>query len=227
MSILSHKGLFVIIPAYNEEKTIAEVIRKTKKYADNIIVVDDGSCDNSAKIAKEMGAIVYSHSINRGLGGALGTGIKAALIHGAEIIITLDADGQHDPCHISSLIEPIISSEVEVVIGSRFLNNQKIPFLRKFYNKIGNLVTYFLFGIKTTDSQSGFRVFSRRAAELLELKTNRMEVSSEIFKEIKANNLRFKEVAIEAIYTEYSLSKGQGALVGLKTLIKLLILKIT
>jgi len=219
--------MIVVIPAYNEEKNIGKVLAGVKKYTENIIVVDDGSKDRTSQIAKSYGAEVFRHFINRGLGGALGTGIKAALSKEADIILTLDADGQHDPDEIPKLIEPIKKGEADIVIGSRFLEKQKMPFFRRVGNYFFNLFTFFLFGIKSTDSQSGMRAFNRKVGESLEIFTNGMEVSSEIIKEIKQQNFRVKEVPIRAIYTDYSLSKGQGFLVGAKTLAKLLIFKLT
>jgi glycosyltransferase involved in cell wall biosynthesis len=219
--------LVVVIPAYNEEKNIGSVLEGVKKYTKNIIVIDDGSEDKTSLIAKEKGALVYSHFINRGLGGALSTGIKAALRENPDIIITLDADGQHDPNEIPKLIKPTIEDEADFVIGSRFLEKQQMPILRKFGNYFYNLINWFLFGIKLTDTQSGMRAFNKKVAESLEIVTNGMEVSSEIIKEINIHNFKIKEVPIKAIYTSYSLSKGQGFTVGLETLIKLLIFKLT
>lgn len=219
-------NLVVIIPAYNEEKNIRQVISGVKKYTNNIIVIDDGSTDRTSQIAKLAGAKVYRHLINRGLGGALGTGIRAALLEEADIIVTLDADGQHDPDEIPKLIKPIIDGETDFVVGSRFLERQPMPIFRRFGNYFYNLITWLLFGTLTSDSQSGMRVFNRNVAEKIEIFTSGMEVSSEIFAEIKYHKLKIKEVPVRAIYTSYSLSKGQGFFVGLKTLIKLLILKL-
>src|SRR3989338_3249144 len=108
--------IVAILPAFNEEKTIGAVILKLKNYVSQIIVIDDGSKDRTSQIAKEHGALVYRHLINRGLGGALGTGIKAGLQNEADIIVTLDADGQHDPAEISELIKPIMNGEADAVI---------------------------------------------------------------------------------------------------------------
>jgi len=219
--------LIVIIPAYNEERHIGEVIRGVKKHTDNVIVVDDGSKDKTYQIAVESGAKVFYHLINRGLGGALGTGISAALSEQADIIVTLDADGQHDPDEIPRIIKPIIDGKADVVIGSRFLVRQSMPLFRRLGNPFLNLITFFLFGIWSTDSQSGMRAFSKKAAQSLEIYTNGMEVSSEILKEIQTKGFRLKELPIKSIYTDYSLSKGQGFIPGLKTLFKLFILKLT
>lgn len=230
----------IVIPAYNEEKTIGDVVRQCKILDTNptILVVDDGSKDQTGDRAREEGAIVVRHPINRGLGAAISTGLEAALRLGADIIVTLDADGQHDPSEVAALIQPIERGEADVVIGSRFLkvqsekckvqscsSNFKIPTIRKIANAVGNMVTAFLFGIRVTDSQSGFRAFSRHAAERIKIRTNTMEVSSEIIREIKLHSLRLREVPIRAIYTDYSLSKGQGFWKGVETLWKLIVLR--
>jgi glycosyltransferase involved in cell wall biosynthesis len=218
--------IIVVIPAFNEERTIGQVIRSVKQYVPDIIVVNDGSEDKTGVIAKNEGASVYVHIINRGLGGALGTGITAALQQGADIIVTFDADGQHKAEDIPNLIRSLQNGESDIVIGSRMFNHDGMPFFRKIYNIFGNFLTYFVFGIHVSDSQSGLRAFSRKTASLMKLKANRMEVSSEIIREIKVNRLKFKEIPIKPIYTDYSLSKGQSFFVGLKTLLKLIVLRI-
>lgn len=217
--------IIAIIPAYNEERTIGHIIRETKNFVNEVLVVNDGSRDRSGEIAESYGAKVINLSLNRGLGSALRTGIKAAILSNANIIVTLDADGQHNPKDIERLILPILKNEADVVIGTRMKNSQGMPLIRKIANWFGNLFTFMIFGIWVTDSQSGFRAFSLSAAEKIDLKSDRMEVSSEIIKEIKDKNLRLKEVPIQSIYTEYSLSKGQGFFVGVETAFKLLLRK--
>jgi UDP-N-acetylglucosamine---dolichyl-phosphate N-acetylglucosaminyltransferase len=212
-----------IISAYNEEKTIAEVLEKTRPFVTEIIVVNDGSQDRTPEIAKEKGAILLSHSVNRGLGAAIGTGFEAARALGADFAITLDADGQHDPEEIPKFINAA-KEGAEVVIGSRMIEGAKgMPWYRKVAQRIGNIATFVLFGAWVTDSQSGFRGFSQSALEKIEIKTNRMEISSELIAETHRNKLTLVEVPIKAIYTDYSLSKGQGFFVGIKTLIKLIV----
>ena len=218
---------FVIIPAYNEAEIIGNIIEGIKKYlpARQIIVIDDGSSDNTFYVAKNHGAIVYKHIINRGPGAATATGLAAAIHLNADIIITMDADGQHKTEDIPRLIKPIVNNEADVVIGSRLINPKGMPFVRRLFNKIGNLVTYITFGIKVSDSQSGLKSFSRYAAQKIEIKTNGFEFCSEIIREINNHQFKLKEIPIQAIYTDYSMSKGQGLLVGVKTFIRLLLLK--
>ena len=212
-----------IIPAYNEETTIAEVLERTRPFVTEVIVVNDGSSDRTKEICEKAGVAVISHTINRGLGAAIGTGFAAARKRGADFALTLDADGQHDPAEIPKFIEAV-NSGAEVVIGSRMIEGAKgMPWYRKVAQLIGNIATFVLFGAWVTDSQSGFRGFTRIALEKIEVKTNRMEISSELIAETHRNKLTLKEVPIKAIYTDYSLSKGQGFFVGIKTLIKLIV----
>lgn len=213
----------VIIPAYNEEGTIAEVIVRSLPYADTVLVVDDGSTDATAAVAACAGAQVISHPLNRGLGAAIGTGMQAARNLGADVVMTLDADGQHLPEEIPRFVEAL-GHGADAVIGSRMLTFEgNMPFLRRVYQRIGNVVTFLLFGKRVTDSQSGFRAFSARAADAMDLRTDRMEVSSEIISEIHRCQLTYAEVPITAVYTDGSLRKGQSFSVGVKTVAKLLL----
>lgn len=214
----------IIIPAFNEASVLDETIkeiRKTYKNAD-IVVVDDGSRDNTAKVALESADYLLTHRHNCGLGAALSTGIEFAKRRGYSACLTFDADGQHDPKDIASAFKAIESGS-DVVIGSRFLGtHSNMPRFRRFILTLSNFTTFIFFGIWTSDSQSGFRGFSRRAIETIKLRTNRMEVSSEIFGQVKRHKLVFHELPIHIRYTDYSLSKGQSNSNGLKILIKLL-----
>jgi UDP-N-acetylglucosamine---dolichyl-phosphate N-acetylglucosaminyltransferase len=224
---MTAKRVMVVIPAYNEEQTIVDVIRGLKQRGfTRLIVVDDGSSDRTSELAFREGGIRIRHILNRGLGGALGTGISAALRLGAEVIVTFDADGQHDPSDIRRLLEPIEAGEAEVVIGSRMLDPRGMPYRRRLANWIANVVTYLLFGGWTTDSQYGLRALSSGAATRMQIITTGMEVSSEIIAETVRNRLKWKEVPVQAIYTDYSLSKGQSFSVGLQTLMKLILTKV-
>ncbi len=214
--------VLAIIPAFNEERTLGEVLQRVRPQVDEIVVIDDGSGDGTRAVAEESGATVLRHVINRGLGAALGTGFAWAAARGVDVAITLDADGQHDPADIPRFVEAI-SQGADVVIGSRLLDPKGMPWQRRIANHVGNLVTFLLFGAWVTDSQSGFRAFDRRALQLMEIRTNRMEVSSEIIAEARRKRLKLVEIPIEAIYTDYSLSKGQGFAVGLKTMAKLVL----
>jgi len=158
------KNIYAVIPAKNEQDTIASVVSGTKKYAKFVIVVNDGSSDLTLLKARSAGAIVISHPLSLGAGAATSTGMRYALNKGATVIVTLDGDGQHDPSYIPSLVIPIIEGKADVVIGSRDLTNA--GFLRRFANKLLSVEVATVSGAKISDSQSGFRVYSRRAAEI-------------------------------------------------------------
>lgn len=210
-------NIFIIIPAYNEDQTLSQVLTELKKYYQNIIVVDDGSTDNTYQQALAAEVKVLSHLSNRGQGAAIATGIKYALNQRAEIVVTFDADGQHHVEDIQQLVQPIIKKQVAVVLGSRFLDKKpKIPLIRKIILKSGIIFTWLVSGIKLTDVHNGLRAFSRQAAAVIKIQQDWMAHSSEIIDEIKRNKLSFKEVPVAVSYTKYSLAKGQTAIDTLK-----------
>ncbi len=213
----------VIIPAYNEAKTIGSVIDAVRAHTSHIVVINDGSSDDTARIARAKGCQVKSHVINRGLGAALRTGFAHALQTEAQYVVTLDADGQHDPDDIPRLTE-FLQQGHDAVIGSRLINTDGMPATRIVANKFANAVTYG--GHITTDSQSGLRAFKRDALKRMTLNSDRMEISSEIIEEIYKNKLRFREIPIKPVYTEYSLAKGQSFTVGLQTWWRLFMIRI-
>jgi glycosyltransferase involved in cell wall biosynthesis len=221
--------LTLIVPAYNEAPVIGVVLRQLKvelrklgKF--QIVVVDDGSTDGTGAVAGKEGVKVITHPLNRGLGGALGTGFAYAKLKGSDILVTFDADGQHDPSDIVRMIAPLVGKRADVVIGSRTLRGwRQLPLDRRIILLGGNLLTRLLFGVKTSDSQSGFRAFSRKAISKLSLKTQGMEVSSEFFSEIKAKRLKFVEVPVKVIYSDYSRRKGQSNLNAMSILIRLIL----
>lgn len=195
----------IVIPAHNEEVKIAEVIDDLNKHSfTEILVIDDGSDDKTSEIAKKSGAMVVRHVINRGLGAGLGTGFEYAKKGNYDCLITFDGDGQHQACDLARLLKPIKENKADVVIGSRMLKPAGMPPGRVFVNLVSNFATLILFRVWTTDTLSGLRAFNRKAIEAINLKTDRMEVSNEFFMEIRQKNLKFKEIAIKPVYTEYS-----------------------
>src|SRR3989338_1290449 len=171
-------SVFLVIPAYDEAESVGKVLSSLKKAGfSRIIVVDDGSKDATAEVARNGGAVTISHIVNRGLGGALGTGIQAALRLGAEYIVTCDADGQHAPEDVEKVALSLSSGEADAVIGSRMLSPDGMPFYRRVGNFCLNIATFILFGVWVTDSQSGLRGFTASAAGKLDLEADRMEVS--------------------------------------------------
>lgn len=221
---------YIILPAYCEEKVIKQLIKDIKKEGyNNIIVIDDGSPDNTYSQAKSTGVIVLKHPINRGKGAATQTGIDAAKLLNAEIIVTMDSDGQHNPKDIKKLIKPILDNKADVVIGSRMLNTKGMPKSRIVMNKIANIITFLFFGVMVTDSQSGFRAYNKKAYTSVYTYMDRYEFESEMLGQIKNANLKIKEVPIKVIYTDYSKNKykhmsrfsAQGLTNGIKMVVRL------
>ena len=191
------------IPAYNEEKNIAGIITKLKKYTNDIIVCDDGSDDLTGKIAEGLGATVISHGTNRGYGAAINSLFLKAKELGTQVLVTFDADGQHRIEDIPTITKPILNNEAELIIGSRFLDkkSEDMPNYRKVGIKIITKVTNLSIKKDLTDSQSGFRAYSMRALQEITPSDDGMGVSTEIL--IKANNIGLKiaEVPIKVNYS--------------------------
>ncbi len=224
---------FIVIPAYNEESKIGTVIEALQRQGySKIIVVDDGSRDNTTEKAREKHIIVLRHLINRGQGAALKTGIDYALEQGASFIVTFDSDGQHHPEDIPRLLEPLQRGEAEVALGSRFLNenshpqNSNTPLVRKIFLKGGALVFRTMYGVKLTDSHNGLRALSRKAAQSINITQDKMEHASEIVEEVSRHKLKYKEVPVTITYTEYSLQHGQRTSNAFRILFKMLFNKI-
>lgn len=205
--------IFIVIPCYNEAKTISEVVKRCREYG-TVIVVDDGSKDNSQNFARESGALVARHYLNRGQGAALETGDQLALTLGADIVVHFDADGQHLAEEIPRLIAPIENGEVEVVFGSRFLNSKnKIPFIKKWLIlKPAIFFQNLLLKVKLSDVHNGFRVVSKNALQKISLRQDGMAHGSEIVSQTVKNKLKYLEVPVTIRYNEF----GQGFMGGLK-----------
>lgn len=196
--------IIAVIPAYNEEKNIMKVIKETKKYVNLIIVGDDGSNDATAKVATAMGAIVIRNRINQGKGYTLRRLFIAALKMGADIVVTLDADGQHDPKYIPKLIELINKNGADIVIGSRFINKKsinKIPAYRRIGLNLINIINK-LFFKNIQDTQSGYRAYSRKAIEILvkNMRERGYGTETEQLYLAKKYRLNIVEVPITIIY---------------------------
>lgn len=215
-----------VIPAFNEATTIREIVKEVLEEVDEVVVVDDASFDKTGDLARSAGAKVLTHLVNRGQGAALRTGTDYALNHKADIIVHLDADGQHRIEDIKKLVEPLLKGESDVVLGSRFMGEMSaIPFLRKVILFLGKLFNRFFLGVKLTDPQSGLRALNHKAASKLEITEDGMAHCSEILAQIKKSRMRVKEIPVIVNYTDYSKAKGQSNLNGFRIAFRLIFKK--
>ncbi len=216
--------VFCVIPAWNEEKSIAKVIRDVKPYVDEVVVVDDCSADSTYSILESQDVNVLRHVVNRGQGAALQTGNNFALENGADIVVHFDADGQFLASEINDLLNPIKNDACDVVFGSRFLTKKsKMPFLKKnVLMPIGRIVNKIFFNINLTDPQSGFRAMNRRALESVRIEQREMAHCSEIIAKSFSSKLRIQEVPITVIYENF----GQGIGGGIRIIKDIIISKL-
>ena len=210
-------NVVAIIPAYNEEKALADVIGKTLENVDDVIVVDDGSSDKTSEVAIEAGARVIRHSVNLGKGEALKSGFKA--IGDDSIIITIDGDGQHNPSEIPDLVRPIIEDGADLVNGSRYMNGpeENTPAYRRVGQKVLDIATNISAGTKVTDSQSGFRAFSPQSKNVFRFKDTGFGIESEMLVDAAEAGLKIVEVPITVRYdldgsTKDPITHGVGVL---------------
>jgi len=213
-----------VIPSFNEEKNISSVVRKTKKYVNKVIVVDDGSKDKTGKFARRAGAIVLTHRINLGVGATNKTGCEAALKLKADIIITLDGDGQHNPKEIPKMIKKI-KEGYDIVFGARIKKRKKMPLLRKLGNRLSSNLQNFLFKSKLSDVQSGYRCFTKSAYKKIRWETSGYNVENEIIINVVKNNLRYCEIPIDTVYNDAY--KGISPVDGFKILLFIIKKRIT
>ncbi len=209
-----------VIPAYNEEKRVAAAVRDALAFVNAVVVVDDCSRDATGTVARNAGAMVLRHVLNRGQGAALQTGTDYALrVLSADVIVHFDADGQMLGSEIPSMIDPIVRDEADVVLGSRFLGKpvKDMPIVRKMMVRLGTLFTVMLSGIRVTDTHNGFRAFSRRAAQDIRITLDRMAHASEIVDLVQARRLRYVERAVTITYSAETLHKGQSTMQAMMT----------
>ena len=203
-------AVWIVVAAYNEERVIANVIAGLRHTPHHVVVVDDGSRDSTADAAATAGAIVIRHPVNLGQGAALQTGIKCALLNGADFIVTFDADGQHRVSDIAALIDALRTHQADFALGSRFLGtSQSVPPLRRLLLRAATLFTRITTGMKVTDAHNGLRAMTRRGALAIDLRQNRMAHASEILEQIATSGLKYVEVPVTIDYSRYSMAKGQ------------------
>jgi glycosyltransferase involved in cell wall biosynthesis len=220
--------VYVVLAAFNEAACIAEVVRGVRTLYPHVVVVDDGSSDQTSRQALAAGATVLRHLLNRGQGAALQTGITYALSYGADFVVTFDSDGQHRVEDIARLIAPIHRGEVEITLGSRFLGRAvNIPPARRLLLKLAVWFTRIVSGVQITDTHNGLRGFSRRAAEGIRITLDRMAHASELIDQVQASGLPYREIPVSIHYTAYSRAKGQSAFGAVKILVQYLFGRVT
>jgi glycosyltransferase involved in cell wall biosynthesis len=202
--------VFVVIAAYNEAGAIPRVLSDVLRLGYEVVVIDDGSRDETADVTARVGATVLQHRVNLGQGAALQTGIAYALRQGAERIVTFDADGQHRAHDIPKLLEALDRSGADYALGSRFLGTSiALPSLRRLILKAATVFTRMTTGLRLTDTHNGLRAMTRRGASSINLRQNRMAHASELLDQIARSGLPYVEVPVTIEYSAYSLAKGQ------------------
>jgi len=221
-------AVFIVVPAYNEGARLGKVLEELNRTGHRVVVVDDGSTDQTGEVARSHGCFVLRHVINRGQGAALQTGITFAIREGAEVVVTFDADGQHQTSDLQALMAPILEGRCDFVLGNRFLNGQSnVPPFRRLVLQLGRLFTLMTAGLRVGDSHNGYRAFSRRGAQALNLRQDRMAHASEIYDQIKKSELLYEEVPVTIRYTAETLAKGQKLSNSLSVLFQYLYGKLT
>ena len=217
------KGVIAILPAFNEEISIGSMILHAREHAEMVLVVDDGSSDRTAELARFAGAEVICHPKNMGKGAALRTGFALAGQNGAKVIVTMGTDGQHDPEEISKLVAPILQGEADMVNGSRYMNgkDRNTPFYRRIGQNLLDKATNLNCGLHITDTQSGFRAFSKDSIGVFGFKSNGLAIESEMLEDAANAGLKIKEVEIGVRY-DVDCSSENPVSHGIKVLVKVL-----
>jgi len=222
-------SFFIVIPVYNEADIIPEVLLGLQVLGyTGIIVVDDGSTDNLRYALRNFSIYFLRHEKNLGQGAALQTGFEFARSLDAGIVVTFDADGQHQAIDIAKLTEQIISNTADIVLGSRFLSESTdgISRIKKIILQIARLINFIFSGIYLTDAHNGMRALNRKALGLITLRENRMAHASELLFEIRRHRLRYMELPVTIRYTAYSKQKGQSVFESVKILFDLVLHKL-
>ena len=205
--------IYAVIPALNEDERIKDVIDKTKKYVNKVVVVDDGSIDNTFETAKKAGAITLKHIVNMGKGAALKTGCDFAIEDGADAIVVLDADAQHDPDEIPKFIKTLEEESLDIVFGCR-RSEKTMPLILRFGNWFINQTTKILFGMDMMDTQSGYRAFTADAYKKIRWEASDYSMESEMIANVGKKGLNYKEILIKTIYSDKY--KGTTIIDGIK-----------
>lgn len=220
------KNTYVILPAYNEATRIQPVLEEIAQKGYKMVVVNDGSSDNTLEVIKECqrkypeNIYIYSHIINRGVGVAMQTGFDAVLKYNPKYIVNMDSDGQHSADDLDNVLKPLISGEAQAVIGVRPLND--MPLSRNIANAIMNLLTRIFYRVDVSDSQTGFRAITLEALRKININARGYLISSEFIREVHDNNIPFAEVPIKTIYTPETQAKGTNVTEAFKILVQMI-----
>ncbi|MDQ0308887.1 glycosyltransferase family 2 protein [Kitasatospora herbaricolor] len=211
-----YDDVWLVIPAYNEGQVIADVVEGARKTFPNIVVVDDGSADDSAKHIMTTGAHLVRHPVNLGQGAALQTGLAYALAQpGAQYFATFDADGQHQTADVEKMVALLREGQTDVVLGSRFIEqNGQVPWIKRVVLRTAATVSPTARKLKLTDAHNGLRVLNREAASRVRITMNGMAHASEIVSFLAGSDLRVAELPVDILYTDYSRAKGQSLING-------------
>ena len=222
---MKYPGVVVIVPLYNEEAVIKDVIDGLHKNFDTVVCVDDGSSDQSAAIAESAGATVIRHPYNLGQGAALQTGfVYARSLPITEYVVTFDADGQHRVEDVEGMLALAKEKNLAIVFGSRFLDRRTKPgFAKKTVLKVAVFITRMVTGLKLTDAHNGLRVIRRDALDHVNLIQDRMSHATEIVQQLAKTKMRLREYPVEVLYTDYSKKKGQSLLNSINILFDLIV----
>lgn len=219
--------VMVVMPAFNEAASVAEAVRQALRRFARVVVVDDGSTDDTAEQARQAGAQVIVHPVNLGQGAALQTGFDWALECGVDWVVTLDSDGQHDPDDAQRLLVQAQTEACDVVLGSRFLGRTEgMPAARRWLLKAALAFQNMTSGIRLSDVHNGLRILSRRALQHIHLHQDRMAHASEIVSQIAQSGLKVREGPVTIRYTDYSLAKGQRSMGAVNVLLDLLMARL-
>jgi glycosyltransferase involved in cell wall biosynthesis len=220
-------SVWVVVAAYNEAARLGETLRGLAGCGADVVVVDDGSSDDTGAVALRHPVWLLRHVANCGQGAALQTGIDFALARGADVIVTFDADGQHAADEVAALVEPVRSGRADVALGSRFLGRAEgMPLTRRLVLGLGVLFTRVFSRVRVTDTHNGFRALSRRAAGRIRITHDRMAHASEILDQVSRLGLSYCEVPVTVHYSAATLAKGQTSWNGLKIVGELLLRRV-
>jgi glycosyltransferase involved in cell wall biosynthesis len=217
--------VWLVVPLFNEETVIADVVREARRTFPHIVVVDDGSSDGGADAAEAAGAVVVRHPVNLGQGAALQTGFEyARSVPSMRWVVTFDADGQHQVSDVLEMLDKARSEDLQVVFGSRFLDDRTTPSLmKKVVLRLAVGYTNLTTGTKLTDAHNGLRVMRRDVVERIDITQNRMAHASELVAQIGEMKIRYGESPVHILYTDYSTSKGQSLWNSVNILVELIL----